>query len=256
MNPARSGAHRGDGAETPGRITEPVMNSFLKENQHFKTFGRQHRVMLGLTAALTVLLPWVGCRYLTPGQQIWLARAMSVILSLAVVLWMAFRARLRVFDHTTDLPFDYCNLTALLMPVLLWEPHREIHEILYFWILTGTLLAMVTPYLSDGFPHYTFFKYWLVHGGLVVLLVYNTVVFGLYPEWTGIFRAFGWLHGYAAVMFLINRQLGSNYLYLRKKPPIPTLLDYFGPWPWYLFVCWVLAFVLFGLVYVPVWLLR
>lgn len=232
------------------------MNPFLKHNDDFRTFGRQHRIMLGLTAALTVLLPWLACRYLSPAQQLWLGRSMSLVVSLAVVLWSAVRVRLGTFDHTTDLPLDYCNLSAFFMPVLMWEPQQGAHEILYFWILTGTLLATVTPYLSNGFPHYTFFKYWLVHGGLVVFIVYYTLVFELYPAWTGIFRAFGWLHVYAVAMFFINRRLGSNYLYLRHKPPTPTILDYFGPWPWYLLVCWGLAFILFGLVYLPVLLLR
>lgn len=205
-------------------------------NTNFVSFGIQHFVMLGLISLLTILVPYLAIHFLNNTQQLYLSRFISVALSLTVVTWIFIRLKLGDFDRTTDLPLDFCNLSALLMPILMWNPSLAIHEVLYFWILTGTLLANVTPYLYNGFPNFTFMKYWIVHGGLIVVVVYNTVVFELYPEWASMLRAFAWLHIYALLMFIANKWLGSNYFYLSGKPPTPTILDYFGPWPWYLLV--------------------
>jgi hypothetical integral membrane protein (TIGR02206 family) len=44
---------------------------------------------------------------------------------------------------------------------------------------------------------------------------------------------------------------GGNYLFLRDLPPTRTLLDYLGPWPWYIVTLTVLAVTVFTLLYLP-----
>ncbi len=226
------------------------MKRILTPNTNFVSFGAQHWAMLLTIVLFSILLPFFAIHFLDQAQQLYLVRAISIILALTVVLWIAIRIKLGEFDKTTDLPLDFCNLSALLMPMLMWHPTLAIHEILFFWILTGTFLASVTPYLQNGFPHFTFLKYWIVHGGLVVLTIYHTAVFDLQPEWMSVLRSFAWLNVYTLVMWIANKLVGSNYFYLLGKPPAPTLLDYFGPWPWYLLVCWGLALIFFTLIYI------
>jgi hypothetical integral membrane protein (TIGR02206 family) len=56
---------------------------------------------------------------------------------------------------------------------------------------------------------------------------------------------------YAVIPGICDYVYQTNYMYLRDKPPAPTLLNLLGPWPWYIIVCEVLAFVLFYLLYLP-----
>ncbi len=233
-----------------------MLRAILVSNPTFTTFGHQHLAGIGLTILATVLLPLIAIRFLSHRGQLCLSRFLSIVLSLAVMEWVFIRICLGVFDKTTDLPLDICNLGPLLLLITMWNPSRRVHEVLYFWVLVGTLQAVLTPNLVNGFPNYVFLKYWLVHSGLIVLVVYFTVVFRVYPDRRSIVKSLLWLHGYGAVIFVVNLILGSNYFYIMRKPPTRSLLDYFGPWPWYILVCEVLLVPLFVLVYLPVALFR
>jgi hypothetical integral membrane protein (TIGR02206 family) len=226
-------------------------NAFFRYNQDFVLFGGQHLLMIFLIAALCVALPFLTKQALDRRQQIWVARGMSLTLSVWVLLYIVIRVGLGDFDRTIDVPLDICNLVALFLPFLMWNPSQKVHEVLYFWILAGTFQAVLTPYLFNGFPNFTFIKYWIVHGGLVVYAVYVTAVLELRPRARGIWKAFLYLQIYAVVVLGLNLLLGSNYVYVLGKPPTASVLDYFGPWPWYLLVVEGLALALFGVVYLP-----
>ena len=48
-----------------------------------------------------------------------------------------------------------------------------------------------------------------------------------------------------------NQAIGSNYMFLARKPGSASLLDVLGPWPVYLVWLEVLALIMVGLMYVP-----
>ena len=54
------------------------------------------------------------------------------------------------------------------------------------------------------------------------------------PTWRSIWKAFWVTNIYAAAVALFNLATESNYLMLSAKPAVPTLVDYLGPWPWYI----------------------
>ena len=231
-------------------------NRFIQDNFAFATFGIEHLVMISITALLSLFVPIIARRFLTGRSKLYAARTMSITVAATVILWTLIRLRLGQFDITTDLPLDICNLTAILLPFLMWNPTKRVHQVLYFLILAGTLQAVLTPDLPHGFPHFYFLKYWTVHGGLVVCAVYYTVVFRFYPEKKSILFAFVWLQIYTVFVFFANVLLGANYFYLMHKPPAVSLLDYLGPWPWYLLVCEGVAVVFFIIVYLPILTIR
>jgi hypothetical integral membrane protein (TIGR02206 family) len=164
-------------------------NAFFRYNQDFVLFGRQHLLMILLTVALCIALPLVAKQTLNRRQQIWVARGMSLTFFVWVILYIVIRIGLGDFDRSIDVPLDICNLVALLLPFVMWNPSQKVHEVLYFWILAGTFQAVLTPYLFNGYPNFTFIKYWIVHGGLIVYAVYVTVVLGLRPGARGIWKA-------------------------------------------------------------------
>jgi len=230
-----------------------MLSSFFSHNQNFVMFGNEHLTVLILTVLLAVFLPLYAKKYLNESRQIALARGMALLIAFSVVFYMIVRVAHGHFDLKTDLPFDLCNLVGLVLPFLMWNPSYRAHEILYFWILAGTLQGVLTPHLLDSFPTFSFFKFWITHSGLVIYTIYISVVFRFYPTRKSIMRAFVAIQVYALFMFAINYFVGSNYAYLMRKPPTASLLDLFGPWPWYILVLEALALVIFGLCYLPFW---
>ena len=48
-----------------------------------------------------------------------------------------------------------------------------------------------------------------------------------------------------------NGLLDANYMFLCAPPPTGSLLDYLGPWPWYIVGEELLALVVFAILLLP-----
>ena len=227
------------------------MDAFLEDNASFVMFGRDHLAAIVGILVLTVLLPLVTGRRLSLRQHRTCGFVVALAISAVVVLWTVLTLSLGVYDWKEDLPIHLCYLLALTLPVFAWKPDKWSHELLYYLTLSGTVQALITPRLTETFPHYDYWYYWIAHGGLLVYVIYVTVRQRLRPTFRGIWRTLLWINVYAVPVYLLNLALGSNYFYLIHKPDTASILDYMGPWPWYIFAAEGLAVVLFFLAYVP-----
>ena len=217
----------------------------------FASFSSSHWWTLAVLVGLLALVIKLGQK-LSGGQNLWLGRGIADFLTITVLIFSWIHSYNGLFNHKVDLPLSICNLFALLAPLLFWHPNFRRFEIIYFLVLCGTFQAMLTPDLYAGFPSYGFFKYWIVHGGLVILVIHHLLAFKLIPEAKSMLRTFVWLNIYLLALIPINLGLDANYLYMMSKPINPSILDYFGPWPFYILVCEVLAIGFFAVAYVPI----
>ncbi len=124
-------------------------------------------------------------------------------------------------------------------------------EVLYFWGLTGTFIAMLTPDVDHGFPDPHCVSFFALHGMVAVSAVVLAFGAGNRPRPGADLRVFLLTNAYAAVIAVIDVTAHENYLYLRAKPSQPSLLDLMGPWPWYILAADALAFVLFKVLMIP-----
>ena len=58
------------------------------------------------------------------------------------------------------------------------------NSILFFWIIAGTLQGVITPDIVYGFPVFDYFRYWIVHLGLLITMFYATFVFNIRPKFS------------------------------------------------------------------------
>ena len=111
------------------------------------------------------------------------------------------------------------------------------------WGLSGAVQAILTPALGKGFPSPDYFRFFVAHGAIVcgALALYGG---GMRVQRGAATRVFLATLVYALVLMPFNFAIGANYMYLRRKPP-GSMLDAFGPWPWYVVGAAGIALALF-----------
>jgi hypothetical integral membrane protein (TIGR02206 family) len=156
--------------------------------------------------------------------------------------WLGWRA---------VLPLELCDAALVLAVITLVAPRLALAEVVYFWAGSGTLLAMLTPELPWAFPRWEFVVFFGLHGLVLVAALVLVFGVGLRPRPGAPWRAFGITAGWAAFVGLVDLALGTNYMYLRRKPVVATPLDWMGPWPVYIGVGAVVTLVLFVILALP-----
>ncbi len=153
------------------------------------------------------------------------------------------------YDIKVDLPLFLCSFMAIFIPVFTSTRKYWLYEIFVFWIIAGTTQGIITPDVGGVFPDFEYFRYWIVHLGLYIIIFYAIIVFKMRPKLTSVFKAVVGIQFYIILMAFINYFLDSNYSYLSRKPVSASILDYFGEWPTYLVVVELLVIPYFLLIY-------
>jgi len=219
----------------------------------FVLFGPAHLAVLAAVAAAAAGLPWLLRRRRALRGP---ARAcLALVLVGLTGLYLVSVSRLGPLSIWDVMPLHLCDFLILVALFAVATLNETACELLYFWGGTGTLLATITPDLVFGWPDWRFLVYFGLHGAVVVTA--SCVAFALDrpPRPGAARRVFRLTNAYAAVVAVVDVVWGMNFLYLRGKPSVPTLLDRLGPWPLYLVVVEALALGLFLLLEAPLRLL-
>lgn len=178
-------------------------------------------------------------------------RGFAAVLAANELGWYAYVFGRGWVDPPFGLPLDLCDVVVwATVAALAWELPR-LREVLYYVALAGTGMAVLTPDIAPDASFYVLGRYFLAHGGIVAAILYLVFTRALRPGPGSWRRAFLWVSGYALVIGSFNLAFGTNYFYLRRKPAAGTLLDLFGPWPWYVVAAAVVAAALFYVLSLP-----
>ncbi|MBT4149134.1 MAG: TIGR02206 family membrane protein, partial [Candidatus Marinimicrobia bacterium] len=69
------------------------------------------------------------------------------------------------------------------------------------------------------------------------------------PTLKGLKNSFIGLNLFLLISFIANILLDANYFWIMEKPPMSSILDYLGPWPWYILFAEFVALAHFILAY-------
>jgi len=219
----------------------------------FRRFGLEHAAAVVLIAAIAASLSYGVRRGRGSRRRVEVAVRIVLAVFLAGGLGFALvqSLPLRGLDWLDILPLHFCDLAVLVAVWALATRQQAACEILYFWGLTGTLIAMLTPDLDHGLPDPHCVSFFALHGGVAASAAVMTFGVGIRPRPRANLHVFWMTNLYAAAIAVIDFLAKENYLYLRAKPSQPSILDWMGPWPWYILAADALAFVLFWALMAP-----
>ena len=211
-----------------------------------------HVAAVGVTALLCVALP-VAART-RPGA--W-TRLLSRVLAVVVFAWfLAYHLVVALggsYALDFDLPLHLTDAATMVAALALWTFRPLLFELTYFWGLTASLQAALTPGLGsdDSFPSFFYWHYFVTHYGVVFAAVFLAFGLGLTAHPRAVPRVLLATAAWAAVAAVGNQLTGGNYMFLAERPETPSLLDYMGPWPLYIVAAALLALALFALLDLP-----
>jgi hypothetical integral membrane protein (TIGR02206 family) len=212
-----------------------------------RQFSGAHLAALAVTVLVTGVCVWAARRR----PRSW---ARPVAWTLALLIFAAWAGEyladvlLGTWTAQYDLPLQLTDAVSLVCILALLTRRMLWVELAYFWALTATLQAAVTPDLSRTFPSVYYLTYFTYHGGAIAGSCF--LVFGcrLYPRPGAVARVYAATAVVALVAGLGDILTGGNYMYLREKPVHDSLLNVMGPWPVYIVSTALLGLALMVLV--------
>jgi hypothetical integral membrane protein (TIGR02206 family) len=218
----------------------------------FRPYGAAHLVVIGLTVGLPVFF-WATARQ--EGREGYRRAVRYGLAGLLLANWIGYeveRAGVGQFTAAHALPMQLCDWAMFAVIAALVTLRCAVYEVAYFWGLAGTLQAILTPNLQEGFPSLWFFSFFLAHSGIVVGVLYLTAVEGLRPRPGSIARAMLWSEAYLGAALMVNDWTGANYGFLSHRPFGKSLLDYLSDNHWlYLGEMNLLAVGFYLILYLP-----
>jgi hypothetical integral membrane protein (TIGR02206 family) len=193
----------------------------------------EHVAALIVMAVAVCAAVWAPRRHRGP-WVVPVMRGLALVILAAYVTEYVANAVEGTWSARHNLPLHLTDAVTVVAIVALWSPRPLLVEVVYFWALTASLQAVLTPDLGQGFPSIFYFTYFVTHVGAVVAACLLVFGLGLTPRPGAMWRVFGLTVAFAAIVGVADLVTGANYMYLRHKPEESSLLDAMGPWPWYI----------------------
>lgn len=217
----------------------------------FQLFSADHLFMVTAACLLFIMLFFMRKRLRQEAVNRIARWTMAFILILCEVSFHLWAAANGIWTIQNYLPLELCSITLYLCVWMLFTKSYRIFEICYFTALGGATQAMLTPALGFPFPYYRFFEFFLSHIVIIAAALFMVFVEKYKPTLKSVVKTMVLLNFYAAVVFFINKATGGNYLFLSEKPKNGSIMDFLGPYPYYILGLEGIAVLLFILLYLP-----
>jgi hypothetical integral membrane protein (TIGR02206 family) len=214
-----------------------VLERFFAKNWNggpFVLFGPDHLAIIAFFVLFNLSFFWLR-RIKSERFRSQFRLILAITLLLFEVAWQTWSITVGKWNIRENLPLHMCSLFLFINSIMVITRSKTLYEISYCLGIGSGLQAFLTPDPGPyGLWHFVAVQTIFGHGLLITLTIYMTIVEGFRPKWSSIPKTY--LFGVSALLFtyLVNRLLGSNYMFTMHKPGSASLLDLLGPYPWYL----------------------
>lgn len=231
-------------------MTSPFL-SLTWTGEPFQLFSTSHLVTLVLVLLLIVLTYVFRQKLQTQAKRFTVRYILAGLLLLSEVLYHLWHLYTDSWTFAYTLPLQLCSVTLILSAIMLITRSYPLYEITFFAGIGGAAQALLTPELFYPFPHFRFVHFFVAHAGIILACLFMTWIEGYRPTLRSIWRTMGFLNLLLVITLFVNRLTGGNYLFVSRKPDNASLIDFLGPYPWYIASLEAVALVLFFVLYLP-----
>ncbi|HTX74702.1 MAG TPA: TIGR02206 family membrane protein [Terracidiphilus sp.] len=213
-------------------------------------FGAAHLSMLAAVPAIAAVLAFMHRKLPASAKTIRLGLAVALVFN--TILFYGWRIETGALSFPNGLPFELCDLSLFLTILSVFTLKPLLFDLAYYWALAGASMALLTPNLTDPFPSFGTVEFFITHGLTVSAVLYLVWSHQARPRRWSVAKAMLGINVVALFDGPFDYFFGTDYFFLRAKPVNPSLLDFLGPWPWYILSTEGVALILFLLLYLPV----
>ena len=225
----------------------------LPAGSGFDTFSATHLKWLAMTWLFIILASLLFVR-LTPAAKRQTERVLAVLLAASYILRWIWAAVIGHYEPSEMLPFHLCALSALADVLAVYTQRSWLMDFGYSCGLPGSVAAFIIPGVG-AYPlwHFNYLMFTVDHAILVLLPVVWILSGNFRPDFRNLPRCLGIVLVMAALDILVNRNIGSNFMFLTfitPNTPLTPFAQFFGN-PGYQFVMALLLFLIWGMLYLP-----
>ena len=156
-------------------------------------------------------------------------------------------------DH---LPITVCGWVAIFASYMVIGKSQTLFDISYFWSLTGSIFALITPTVITftGPTRFRYYQFWTEHLVTFIAIFYMIFVHKMRPNKKSFLKAYIGIVLLAIIAYFTNSLIGpgANYLFMARPEDTPSILDILPPnFALRLFIMASAITLLFVLVYLP-----
>ena len=153
------------------------------------------------------------------------------------------------------LPIGVCTWALIFCSYMVIGKSQTLFDIAYFWLLSGSVFALLTPTPLNytGPTRFRYYQFWAAHTLPFIAVFYMIFIHGMRPNRKSILKAYIALFVLAVIAYWANTMIpGANYLFLAKPEAAPSVLDILPP-NFFLrtFIIAAVITLLFGVAYLP-----
>lgn len=173
---------------------------------------------------------------------------MSYYWRLAAAPWLAA-------GPVENLPIGVCGWSVIFCSFMMVGKNQKLFDIVYFWLLSGSLFALLTPtpITYTGPTRFRYYQFWLEHTLGYIAVFYMIFVHKMRPNVRSVIRSYTALWAMSLLAMWVNNMIpGANYLYMARPESAPSVLDILPPhFGLRLTVMVSVITLMFGLAYLP-----
>lgn len=131
-----------------------------------------------------------------------------------------------------NLPIGLCGWAAILCSFMVIGKTQSFFDISYFWLLSGSLFALLTPTPLNftGPTRFRYYQFWTEHTMGYIAIFYMIFVHRMRPTLRSAVKSYLALVIFAGFAYWVNQMLpGANYLYMARPESAPSVLDILPP---------------------------